>query len=421
MDFNDTPEEAAFRAEVRAFLDANATRKRPNEPAQRGRYNEGPEALARGKAWQARKATAGFAGITWDPQWGGRGGSSIQQVIYSQEEASYNVPRGYFEIGLGMCIPTLMHYARPEQLQRFVRPALRGEDIWCQLFSEPSAGSDLAGLRTRAERDGDDWVINGQKIWTSGAHFCDYGLLITRTDPSAPKHAGLTMFFLDLKTPGVEVRRIKQISGTSNFNEVFFTNVRIPDAQRLGPVGGGWKVSLTTLMNERLAVGEAPGPDSGDILQLVRSLEIDGEPALANAAVRDRLADWYVKTQGLKFTRFRSMTALSRGQTPGPEASITKTVSATKLQEIASFGIDLMGQAGAIMDPELMPMQGWFQEALLYAPGLRIAGGTDEILRNIIAERVLGLPSDVRVDKEVPFSELPSGSAQGWNSAGRAS
>jgi alkylation response protein AidB-like acyl-CoA dehydrogenase len=413
MDFNDTPEEALFRAEVRAFLDANASRKSEDEPAGRSRYNEGPEALARGKAWQAKKAAAGFAGITWDPQWGGRGGTPIQQVIYSQEEANYNVSKGYFDIGLGMCIPTLMTYGKPDQLERHVRPALRGEEIWCQLFSEPSAGSDVAGLRTRAERDGDDWVINGQKIWTSGAHYCDFGILLTRTDPNAPKHAGLTMFFLDMKSPGVEVRRIKQISGTSNFNEVFFTNVRIPDAQRLGAVGAGWKVSITTLMNERLAVGEAPGPDSADILKLVRALDIDGEPALSNPAVRERLADWYVKTQGLKFTRFRSMTALSRGQTPGPEASIAKVISANKLQEIASFGIDLLGQSGAIMDPELAPMQAWFQEALLYAPGMRIAGGTDEILRNIIAERVLGLPGDVRVDKTLPFSQLPQGGAKG--------
>ena len=413
MDFNDTPEEAVFRAEVRAFLDANASRKSEDEPAGRSRYNEGPEALARGKAWQAKKAAAGFAGITWDPQWGGRGGTPIQQVIYSQEEANYNVSKGYFDIGLGMCIPTLMTYGKPDQLERHVRPALRGEEIWCQLFSEPSAGSDVAGLRTRAERDGDDWIINGQKIWTSGAHYCDFGILLTRTDPNAPKHAGLTMFFLDMKSPGVEVRRIKQISGTSNFNEVFFTNVRIPDAQRLGAVGAGWKVSITTLMNERLAVGEAPGPDSADILKLVRALDIDGEPALSNPAVRERLADWYVKTQGLKFTRFRSMTALSRGQTPGPEASIAKVISANKLQEIASFGIDLLGQSGAIMDPELAPMQAWFQEALLYAPGMRIAGGTDEILRNIIAERVLGLPGDVRVDKALPFSQLPQGGAKG--------
>ena len=413
MDFNDTPEEAVFRTEVRAFLDANATLKVASEVTQRSRYSEGPEALARGKDWQAKKAAAGFAGITWDPQWGGRGGTPIQQVIYSQEEARYNVSKGYFDIGLGMCIPTLMTYGKPEQLERYVRPALRGEEIWCQLFSEPSAGSDVAGLRTRAVRDGDDWVINGQKIWTSGAHYCDYGILLVRTDPNAAKHAGLTMFFLDMKSPGVEVRRIKQISGTSNFNEVFFTNVRIPDAQRLGAVGAGWKVSITTLMNERLAVGEAPGPDSADILALVSSLELDGEPAIANPAVRERLADWYVKTQGLKYTRFRSMTALSRGQTPGPEASIAKVISANKLQEIASFGMDLLGQSGAIMDPELAPKQAWFQEALLYAPGMRIAGGTDEILRNIIAERVLGLPGDVRVDKTAPFSQLPQGGAKG--------
>jgi alkylation response protein AidB-like acyl-CoA dehydrogenase len=406
MDFNDTPQEAAFRAEARAFLDANAQLRRDDQPESRTRYSEEADALARAKAWQAKKADAGFAGITWDKRWGGRGGTPIEQVIYNQEEARYMLPRGFFEIGLGMCIPTMMKYAQPEQLERFVRPALRGEEIWCQLFSEPSAGSDVAGLRTRAERDGDDWVINGQKIWTSGAHYCDYGIVITRTDPNVPKHAGLTMFFIDMKSPGIEVRRIKQIAGSSNFNEVFFTDVRVPDAQRLGAVGEGWKVSLTTLMNERLAVGDAPGPDVQDILKLARMLRLEGEPAMQDAAVRERLADWYVKAQGLKFTKFRTMTALSRGQTPGPEASITKVVSATKLQEIASFGMDLQGMAGVVTDPALAPLQAWFQEALLYAPGLRIAGGTDEILRNIIAERVLGLPPDVRVDKSTSFAEL---------------
>ncbi len=409
MDFNDTPEEAAFRAEVRSFLDSQASRRKPGDATQRTRYLEGPDALKQGKAWQAKKADAGYVGITWDPRWGGRGGSPIQQVIYNQEESRYNLPRGFFEIGLGMCIPTMMAYASPEQLERYVRPAMRGEEIWCQLFSEPSAGSDLAGLRTRAERDGSDWIINGQKIWTSGAHYADFGILVTRTDPSVTKHSGLTMFFLDMRTPGVEVRRIKQIAGSSNFNEVFFTDVRIPDAQRLGPVGGGWKVSLTTLMNERLAVGDAPGPDSEDILRFASQLEIDGEPAIRNPAVRDKLADWFVQTEGLKYTRFRTMTALSRGQAPGPEASINKIVSAAKLQDIASYGIDMLGMSGAVMDPELAPMQAWFQQALLYAPGSRIAGGTDEILRNIIAERVLSLPADVRVDKDLPFNELPKG------------
>ncbi len=406
MDFNDTPQEAAFRAEARAFLDANAQPRRDDQPEPRTRYSEEADALAKAKAWQARKADAGFAAITWPKRLGGRGGTPIEQVIYNQEEARYVLPRGFFEIGLGMCIPTMMKYASPEQLARYVRPALRGEEIWCQLFSEPSAGSDVAGLRTRAERDGDDWVINGQKIWTSGAHFSDFGIVITRTDPNVPKHAGLTMFFIDMKSPGIEVRRIKQIAGSSNFNEVFFTDVRVPDAQRLGAVGEGWKVSLTTLMNERLAVGDAPGPDAQDVLRLARMLELDGAPALRDGAVRERLADWYVKAQGLKFTKFRTMTALSRGQTPGPEASITKVVSASKLQDIASFGMDLQGMAGAVMDPALAPMQAWFQQALLYAPGMRIAGGTDEILRNLIAERVLGLPPDVRVDKSASFAEL---------------
>ena len=412
MDFNDTPEEAAFRAEVRRFLDANARRKGATETTHRGRYIPDAnmaESLARAKAWQAQKADAGFAAITWPKQWGGRGGSPIEQVIYNQEEANYAVPRGVFEIGLGMCIPTMMTYGAPAQLERYVRPALRGEEIWCQLFSEPSGGSDLAALRTRAVRDGDDWIVNGQKIWTSGAHFADFGIIVTRTDPDVPKHQGLTFFFLDMKSPGIEVRRIKQISGTSNFNEVFFTDVRVPDGQRLGKVGDGWKVSLTTLMNERLAVGDAPGPDFDDIFALARTLELDDGPAIRNPAVREKLAEWYVKTVGLKYTKFRTMTALSRGQTPGPEASITKLVSASKLQDIASYGIDLMGMAGGVMDAEVAPVEAWFQEALLYAPGMRIAGGSDEILRNIIAERVLGMPGDIRVDKDVPFRELKTG------------
>jgi alkylation response protein AidB-like acyl-CoA dehydrogenase len=407
MDFNDTPEEAAFRAEVRAFLDANAAKKSETAPANRRRYISDLEELKPAKEWQAKKADAGFARITWPEKWGGRGGTSIQQVIYNEEESRYLVPGGVFGIGLGMCIPTLMAHCDDAVLQRYVRPALRGEEIWCQLFSEPVAGSDLAGLKTRAERDGEDWIVNGQKVWTSGAHYADFGILVTRTDPTVPKHAGLTFFFLDMRSPGVEVRPIKQISGTSNFNEVFFTDVRIPDSQRVGGIGQGWKVSLTTLMNERLAVGDAPGPDFEDIFELAREIELDDGPAIADSAVRQQLARWYCQTQGLKYTKFRTMTALSRGQTPGPEASITKVVSASKLQDIASFGMDLLGQAGALTDPALAPMQGWFQEALLYAPGLRIAGGTDEVLRNIIAERVLGLPGDIRVDKDLPYNKIP--------------
>ncbi len=316
------------------------------------------------------------------------------------------MPRGFFERSIDIYIPTIIAYAAQAQIDRYVPAAVRGDEIWCQLFSEPAAGSDLAALRTKAVRDGDDWIVNGQKMWTSRAHFSDFGLLVTRTDPTVAKHAGLTFFFVDMRTPGIDMHRIKQIGGAKDFNEVFFTDVRIPDSQRLGEVNGGWKVAMATLQNERLAASEVLGPDVEDLIAMARALEVDGEAAIANPAVRERLATWLVQTQGLKYTRFRTMTALSRGRLPGPEASIGKLVAASKLQDIAAFGMDLLGMSGAVMEPELAPMQAWFQEALLYAPGRRVAGGTDEILRNIIAERVLGLPGDVRVDKDVPFNAL---------------
>jgi alkylation response protein AidB-like acyl-CoA dehydrogenase len=409
MDFNDTREEASFRAEVRSFLQAHAKPKAGARPVLR-QSGVTEEAVRNCKAWQARKADAGFAAITWPKRYGGREASPIMQVIYNQEEDNYVVPRGLYEIGLGMCIPTMMAYAAPDQLDRYVRPAVRGEEVWCQLFSEPAGGSDLAALRTRAERDGDDWVINGQKIWTSGAHLSDFGIVVVRTDPNVPKHEGLTFFFLDMRSPGIEIRPIHQMSGARHFNEVFFTDVRVPDAQRLGAVGQGWKVSLTTLMNERLAVGDVQRPDIDDLIDLSRQMEIDGQPAIRNGAVRERIAEWYARSQGLKFTRFRTITALSRGETPGPENSIHKLVNASKLQDIASYGLDLMGEAGLLMDDELAEAYGMFQAALLSSPSSRIAGGSDEILRNIIAERVLGLPGDIRVDKNKPFSQVPTGS-----------
>ncbi|MEN8723434.1 MAG: acyl-CoA dehydrogenase family protein [Alphaproteobacteria bacterium] len=411
MDFNDSPEEAAFRAEVREWLDKNAEKKTDTNTNWRAGLDDA-EAMAKAKAWQAKRADARFAQITWPEEWGGRGGTPIQTVIYGQEESQYLAPRGYFEIGLGMCIPTMMAYATPEQNARFVQPALRGEEIWCQLFSEPSAGSDVAGLRTKAVRDGDDWVINGQKVWTSGAHYSDFGILLTRTNPDVPKHKGLTMFFLDMKSPGVECRPIKQMSGDANFNEVFFTDVRIPDSQRLSDEGNGWKVALTTLMNERLAVGDASGPDIEELMELARNTESEtGGPVIKDMDVRQKIADWYVQGQGLKYTKFRTLTALSKGQTPGPEASISKVVSAPRLQDLTSFALDLMDQSGVQMDRELTGENMQFMASNFWAPGLRIAGGTDEILRNIIAERVLGLPGDVRVDKDVAYKDLPKGTS----------
>jgi len=408
MDFEDTPEEAAFRAEVHAWLADNATPAR-NDQADYLGLGDSRDVMAGAKAWQAKKAAKGYARIAWPKEAGGLGGTAIQQAIYNQEEAKFDVPdTRMFAIGLGMCIPTLMAYASKDVGARYVAPALAGEEIWCQLFSEPAAGSDVAGLRTRAEKHGADWIVSGQKIWTSGAHFSDYGLLLARTDFDALKHKGLTMFFLSMRSPGVEIRPIRQASGGANFNEVFFTDVRIPDAQRLGEVGQGWTVALTTLMHERLAVGGGLGGglDVKELLTLVRELELEDGPALKNAHVRERIADWYVRSAGLKYTTYRTMTALSRGQQPGPEASIAKIVVASKLQELCAFAMELEGEAGALKGEDA-PAHGAFQLGWMSAPGLRIAGGTDEILRNIIAERVLGLPPDIRVDKDVPFNKVP--------------
>lgn len=409
MDFNDTPEEAQFRAEARAFLEGTCQPKGGSRA--RNAPREDHAYLAAAKAYQTAKAEAGFAGITWAKEHGGRGLAPIFSVIFNQEEAKFEAPSAPFAIGLGMCIPTLIAFATDEQRARYVGPALRGEEIWCQLFSEPSAGSDVAGLRTRAERDGDCWVINGQKVWTSGAHYSDFGLLLVRTDAAVAKHKGLTMVFLDMRSEGVEVRPIHQMSGGSNFNEVYFTDVRVPVSQTLGPVGGGWQVALVTLMNERLAVGGSPGPDYREILDLARELPgQSGEgPLLGDAAFRQKLADWYIRAEGYKLGKYRTMTALSKGETPGPEASIGKVVTANQLADITGAAVEAQDHFGVINDPAVAPMEGIFQQSYMWAPGLRIAGGTDEILKNIIAERVLGLPADMRADKDVAFKDLPSG------------
>ncbi|MFT7128480.1 MAG: acyl-CoA dehydrogenase [Gammaproteobacteria bacterium] len=404
MDFYDTPEEATFREEAKAFLKANV-------PSQE--ELSGMDYVAAAKFWQQRKFDHGWATIRWPKEFGGREASAIEQVILGQEEGKFDVPGGIFQIGQGMAAPTMMTWATKEQQQRFLPKLSSGEEIWCQLFSEPAGGSDLAALRTKAEKDGDDWVINGQKIWTSGAHYSDFGILVVRTDPEVPKHQGLSYFFLDMKSPGVEIKPIKQMSGAANFNEVYFTDVRIPDAQRLGEVGQGWQVALTTLMNERAAIGGgglAVGVES--VMKLAQKVSIDDKPAIEDKQVRAKLADWHVQEAGLKYTSYRSLSALSRGEVPGPENSIGKLVGAPKTQDMASFAIDLMEASGAIWDPEFSEDVGLFQGAFMSIPGLRIAGGTDEIMANIIAERVLGLPQEPRMDKGIPFSKVPT-SAKG--------
>ena len=414
MNFDDTPQEAAFRAEVRAWIDANAPMhlKSDLETSGFGSLDlKGIDTMAAAKAWQKKKADAGWACLHWPKEYGGRGATPIERVIWGQEEGVFGALGGTFIIGHGMCGPTVMAYANEEQKRRYLPPLAAGEEIWCQLFSEPAGGSDLAGLRTRAEpaKDGSgDWIINGQKIWTSGAHYSDMAILITRTDPTVPKHKGMTMFFLSMKSPGIEVRPIKQANGQSGFNEVYFTDVRIPDAQRLGAVGDGWKVSLTTLMNERLSIGSGMSTGFPELFDLCCRIETENGLAVDDPAVRSKLATWAVRQTGLKYTGFRALSALSRGETPGPENSIGKLVAGPSMQEIAMFAEDLMGQAGIISDPAVAMAAGRFQAMLMRSPATRVEGGTDEILRNIIAERVLGLPADIRVDKDVPFNQIPT-------------
>jgi len=411
MNFDDTPQEAAFRAEARKWIAANAPKQYEDElrKASLGRLVlSGTNVLEAAKAWQKKKADAGWACLHWPKEYGGRGASPIERVIWQEEEGEFGKLSRMFIIGHGMCGPTMMAYASEDQKRKYLPPLASGEKVWCQLFSEPAGGSDVAGLRTRAERDGDDWIINGQKIWTSGAHYSDYGILITRTDPTVPKHKGLTMFFLDMKSPGVEIKPIKQANGQSEFNEVYFTDVRIPDSQRLGNVNDGWNVSLTTLMNERMSIGASVATGFPELFDYCNKLMLEDGPAIDDPAVRARLANWAVKASGLKYTAFRSISALSRGERPGPENSIGKLVAGSMIQEVATYALDLQGAAGVVSDPADAEVEGKFQAMLLRSPATRVEGGTDEILRNIIAERVLGLPGDIRVDKDVPFNKIPT-------------
>ena len=414
MDFDDTPEEAAFRAEARAWLDTNAKPKQPGErSASLAEHRTDPAIVARAQEWQGRKADARWACITWPAEFGGRDATPIQNVIWNQEEARYAVPPNLFTIGQGMLGPTLMAHGTPAQKKRYLEPMLRGSEIWCQLFSEPSAGSDLAGLRTRAVRDDatGEWRIDGQKIWTSGAQYCKWGMIVTRTDPDAAKHAGITYFIVDMQAPGVEIRPIRQINRATNFNEVFFSGVRVPDENRVGAVNDGWRGALTTLMNERAAIGGggAGGPTLEDLLLLAERVLQNGRPAIENPAVRERLADFYTRTRALQYTGYRTLTALSRGQTPGPQSSLGKLVGASMRQQMASFAIELQAACGMLDDRALAVDEGSWQGAYLGAPGGRLAGGTDEVLRNIIAERVLGLPPEARVDKGMAFKDVPVG------------
>jgi alkylation response protein AidB-like acyl-CoA dehydrogenase len=414
MDFNDTPQEAAFRAKARAWLEQNAKLRDPDAiaPNLLGE-RESAEVIQQAKDWQTKKFDHGWACLTWPKEYGGQGLGRLEAVVWNQDEAKFDVPPNIYAIGHGMLGPTIMAHGTDEQKQKYIRDMARGQVVWCQLFSEPDAGSDLAGLRTSAVKQGEEWVLNGQKIWSTGAHFSDWGMIVTRTDPNASKHAGLTYFIVDMHAKGVEIRPIKQINGGQGFNEVFFTDVRVPESNRLGAVGDGWRVAITTLMNERVAIGAGGGAGRfRDLLKLAQETRRNGRPAIEDSAVRQKLADFYIKSKGLQFTSYRTLSALSRGATPGPEGSIGKAVGAPMGQEMALFALELQGAMGGADDAAFAPQEALWQGMYLGAPGLRIAGGTDEILKNIIAERVLRLPPEIRVDKDKPFREIPSGSVK---------
>ena len=372
MNFDDTPQEATFRAEAKAWISANAPKQYEDElrKSSLGRTQlKGANILEVAKAWQKKKADAGWACLHWPRDYGGRGSSPIERVIWQQEEGPFGKLSGMFIIGHGMCGPTMMAFAGEDQKRKYLPPLASGEKVWCQLFSEPAGGSDVAGLRTRAEKSGDDWIINGQKIWTSGAHYSDYGILLTRTDPNVAKHKGLTMFFLDMKSPGVEVKPIKQANGQSEFNEVYFTDVKIPDAQRLGAVNDGWNVSLTTLMNERMSIGAGVATGVPELFEFCNNLMLDDGLAINHRDVRSKLANWAVKASGLRYSSLRAISALSKGERPGPENSIGKLVAGAMVQDIAAYALDLQGAAGVLSGSGEAEVAGKFQAMLLARAG----------------------------------------------------
>jgi alkylation response protein AidB-like acyl-CoA dehydrogenase len=393
MDFRDSEREAGFRAEARAFLEAH----RPAKWQHPFDDDVDEEALLSGsKAWQRMLHENGWGAILWPKEFGGRGLGPIEAIIWSQELVRLGLGESIFVVGTAMAGPTIIAHGTPEQKLRYLEPLARGDEIWCQLFSEPGAGSDLAALSAPAVKDGGDWVVSGQKTWCSGAHYADFGILLTRSDPSVPKHAGITYFLLDMHAPGVEIRPLRQMSGGSHFNDVFLNEVRIPDANRLGPVGAGWGAAMTTLLNERMALGGTGGFFSFDDLAAfarANKERIDG-------VTRDQLARLFTWNKTLDLLNARVVTKLGRGVVPDAESSVMKLALGRILTLGGELGLRLAG-------PDALLRHGSWQHQFLTAPSLHIAGGTDEIQKNVVAERVLGLPREPRVDRDVPFNKIP--------------
>ena len=407
MDFDDSPEEMDYRAQVRSFLDANAKPKTGSSLAD-SYYAKAPSADEESehvrlcKEWQRVLFDNGWAGIAWPKAYGGRGETARHQGIFNQEQARYDVQAGIFSVGIGMTGPTLIAHGTEEQKQRYLRPMLQGEEVWCQLFSEPGAGSDLGGLRTTAVRDGDEWIVNGQKVWNSGAHYSDWGILLTRTDADVPKHRGITYFVVDMRAAGIDVRPLRQITGAAHFNEVFLTDVRIPHENIVGVVNGGWGPMMTTLANERTLIGSSQSMvNFDDIVAFARHQGVAGDPTIRQELIRQLS---YAET--IKYLGYRTQSAASRGQLPGPESSVIKLAASRRLEHQGNLVMSISGASGMLWEASAY-LGGFWQNQFLGQWMSRIGGGTDQIQRNTIGEKVLQLPPEPRVDKGIPFKDVP--------------
>jgi alkylation response protein AidB-like acyl-CoA dehydrogenase len=394
MDLTFTPEEEAFRQEVAAWFENNLP-PREGRP-QSGILGEGAaEGFAKARAWHRKLYQGGWVGLSWPAQYGGRAATLIQQVIFQQEAMRVGAPAGVNQIGIGMIGPTIMQWGTEAQKQRYLQPMLAGEEIWAQGFSEPGAGSDVASLQCSAGSDGDDYIVNGQKVWTTGAQWARWIELLVRTDPTKPKHEGISCLIVDMQSPGITVRPLQQITGDASFNEIFFDNVRVPRANLLGPENDGWKVAITTLMHERVAIGGLGVSEAAleQLVDLARRIRRRGKSAATDSAVRQQLAQFAIEIKAAKYSAMRRLTRQLRGEPPGPEGSAGKLILTDLQLQMSRFAYELLGPYAALIEtsPHRIGSGKWATR-VMEARGMAIAGGTTEIQKNILAVRALRLP-----------------------------
>ena len=409
MDFDDTPAEAKFRTDCRTFLDEYATLKadtvdwsqshwaKPATPDQEDLH------VAQCRSWQRVKYDHGWAGLTWPTEYGGQGLTSMHNGIFAEEEGRYAVATGSFAQSIGMAGPTIIDHGTDAQKAHFLDPMLTGEHVWCQLFSEPNAGSDLAGLRTTAVLDGDEFIVNGQKVWTSSAQQAQWGMLLVRTDFDAHKHRGLSYLLLDMSAPGIDIRPLVQITGAAHFNEVFLEDVRVPAKNVLGDTNKGWGPILTTLANERQGIGGASNVGVDDIVAMAKHFGVAADPLIRQDIAR--LAAMY---STMTYMGYRVRTASSKGVPPGPESSVMKLAASRRLEFQGDLVMRIMGAAGMTSGSDAYMNGFWQNFGFLGQWAARIGGGTDQVQRNICGEKVLGLPQEPRLDKGIPFRDIPT-------------